>query len=584
MKCLFVYTDIHTRNFHHFQHGIGSISAVLKAAGHETALLYLQQDLAEEEFVRRVAEHKPRVVGFSTGTHQWQFARKYSNALKRAMPEILTVCGSHHATLASEEVIAQPGINIVCRGEGEFPLRDLMAALENGSDYSRIQNLWVKRNGEIVRNDFRPLIDPLDQLPYEDRELFARLPVWEQTNYEPTLFCGRGCPFNCTYCCNNALMRLYKDKGKFVRLRSPENVMGELQQLVDRYTVKSFFFEDDTFTLNHDWVREFCRLYTQRFKLPFRIYIRVETATREIMTLLRDAGCYMVNIGLESGNPEIRARVMNRKMTNEEIIETFRICDDLGIKTFNFNLIGVPGDTVKSIEDTIELNRVVRPTHAQVSIFYPYPGTELHHYCLEHGYFPETENVSFFDDSPLTLPTITKEQIRELHNRFETLALEIQAEKEKAGYYDMLHHLGDARITGDKTCRVQLVDQLVGYESRLSLFAHPKSNVTYRADIRPDSVLRFGIAIDPQVWDKCREAIYEVSVKKGLRSRKVFERMIDPRNRPEDRKWHDFEVDLGQFAGGASITLTTTTLTKDKAYCWAVWSRPCIDSKENRNG
>jgi len=577
MKCLFVYTDIGTRNLYHLQHGVAAISAVLKKGGHETALLYLQQDISGEEFVAEVDRHKPDVVAFSTGTHQWQFVRKYSSALKKKH-DVLTVCGGHHATLASESVIAHPDIDIVCRGEGEYPMLDLLNALRDGGDYSRIPNLLVKRDGQVFRNEIRPLIDPLDELPYEDRDLFDHLPLWEQSNYQPALFCGRGCPFNCSYCCNNALMGLYKGKGKFVRLRTPENVMGELRHLVDNYTVRSFYFEDDTFTLNHDWVREFCRLYSERFSLPFRIYIRVETASREILSLLKEAGCYMVNIGLESGNPEIRAKVMNRKMTNEQIIEVFRICDELGLKTFNFNLIGVPDDTVKTIEDTMELNRIVKPNHAQVSIFYPYPGTSLHHHCIEMGYFKEDEErASFFEGSPLDLPTITRDEILDCFKRFEKLSFEIQAEKEKQGYFDFIAEHGKARVSGDDTSRVQIVNQLAGHIERLSLFAHPTSKITHRVALKPHSVLRFGAVIDPQAWDKTVGAVYKVLVKKGLRNREVFSASIDPKNNEEDRKWRDFEADLSAYGDATvEVSLVTETKTKDKAFAWAVWSQPYI--------
>ena len=111
MKCLLIYTDIGTRNIYHLQHGVAAISAVLKKGGHKTALLYLQKDISGEEFVAEVEKHNPDVVAFSTGTHQWQFVRKYSSALKQKH-DVLTVCGGHHATLASESVLAHPDIDI----------------------------------------------------------------------------------------------------------------------------------------------------------------------------------------------------------------------------------------------------------------------------------------------------------------------------------------------------------------------------------------------------------------------------------------------------------------------------------------
>ena len=498
MKCLFVYTDIGTRNHYHLQHGIASISAVLKKGGHETALLYLQEDPTDDELLAMVKEHDPDVVAFSTGTHQWQFARKFSTAIKRST-DILTVCGGHHAVIATDEVVAHPDMDIVCRGEGEFPMLDLLDALRDGKDYTAIPSLVVKHNGKTYVNEIRNLIEPLDDLPFEDREIFDHLPLMEQTNYQPTLFCSRGCPFNCSYCCNNALMRIYKDKGKFVRQRSPENVIEELRALVEKYPVKSFYFEDDTFTLYHDWVKDFCARYSKEFDYPFRIYIRIETVNREILTLLKETGCRMVNIGLESGNEDIRRKVMNRKMTNEQIIEVFRMCDELGIETYNFNLIGVPGDTVDTIEDTMNLNRIVKPNHAQVSIFNPYPGTKLSQECIDNGYWDsDEEHVSFFEGSPLNLPTITKDEIFDCFKRFETLSFEIQAQKEAQGYYDFLAMHSEARVSEAYPGQVRIVDQLVGYENRLSVFAHPKSKISHKIFVKPDSVFHLGYGISPR--------------------------------------------------------------------------------------
>ncbi len=583
MRVLLIYTDISTNQYLHIQHGISSISSVLKQGGHSTSLLYLSQEISKEELTRRVEELRPDLIGFSTGTHQWRFTREFSRWLKESF-KLPIICGGIHPTLAPEEVISEPGVDMVCRGEGEYALLELADRMEQGKDTSRIQNLWIKGPGEeIIKNPLRPLIPDLDCLPFSDRDIYEHDRLLEGNAYEHMLMASRGCPFNCSYCCSPAVNRLYSGKGNPVRMRSPQNVIEELTTLRDRFRVDSFFFEDEIFTLNYRWLREFCQLYQNKFTIPFKVYIRVETVNREILKLLKDTGCSTVLIGVESGNEEIRREVMNRKMKNEDIIRVFQMADEIGLKTWNFNQIGVPGETKETAQETIDLNLKISPNHIQISIFFPYPGTELHKLCEREGYLTGEELTSYFEDSSvINLPTMTREEIQRYFNDFRQIAFQIQARKAKIGYYDFISNFKLARVNSEDSAYVKLdLTRILGDE-RLCIFAHPPTRLQYKVRLKSDSLLRFGIALSPLVWspDKGEGTLFTITVGSLLKDKPIFSKFIDPKNNPEDRKWHDFELDLSNL-GEKKVKLNFITSTeKDKnSYCWAIWSIPHLVQK-----
>ncbi len=583
MKVLFIYTDIFTNQYFHFQYGIGSNSSVLKQGDHSISLLYLSQEISREELTRRVKGLRPDLIGFSTGTHQWRFAREFSRWLKESF-NIPIICGGIHPTLAPEEAISEPGIDMICRGEGEYALLELADKMEAGEDISRIQNLWIKSpEGEIIRNPLRPPILDLDSLPFPDRDIYDYEHLLKENAYEHMVMASRGCPYQCSYCCSPAVNQLYSGKGSPVRMRSPQNVIKELTMLQNRFRVDSLFFTDEIFTLNHHWLSEFCQLYQSKFTIPFKAYARVETVNKEVFKLLKEAGCFMVLIGVESGNEEIRRKIMNRKMKNEDIIRVFQMADEIGLKTWSDNLLGVPGETRETIQETIDLTLKISPDHIQNSIFFPYPGTELYKHCEREGYLTGEELTSYFEDSSvINLPTITREEIQKCFNDFRQISFQIQARKDKLGYYDFISNFKLTRVSSKDNAYVKLnLTRILGDE-RLCIFAHPPTRLQYKVRLKSDSLLRFGIALSPLVWspDKGEGTLFAITVGNLLKDKPIFSKFIDPKNNPEDRKWHDFELDLSNL-GDKKVKLNFITSTEEgkNSYCWALWSRPHLVQK-----
>jgi radical SAM superfamily enzyme YgiQ (UPF0313 family) len=189
---------------------------------------------------------------------------------------------------------------------------------------------------------------------------------------------------------------------------------------------------DEVFPLKREWLGRFCQLYSDRIRLPFHVMIRPEMAQKGKLTLLKEAGCKLVRIGVESGNEEFRRTVLNRHVSNRDIIEAFEEADKLGLKTSAFNMVGLPGETPGLIRETIALNKRIRPNHIDVSVFYPFPGTELYKVCQERGYLTGEERTSCFaNKSVLQMPSISTKEIASYYRMFVLTALLIRLRKEK---------------------------------------------------------------------------------------------------------------------------------------------------------
>jgi radical SAM superfamily enzyme YgiQ (UPF0313 family) len=538
-----------------------------------------------EAFLKEVREIDPGLMCFSFSSHQWCYIRKLAEWLAESHP-IPTVAGGPHPTHAPEEVISHSGISVVCRGEGDEAIVELVDTLDKGQDPSSILNLWVQRGDEIIRNDVRPLVSDLDCLPFSDRTMFNMEIALRDNDYEMSMMAGRGCPLNCHYCCNNPLMKLYRGKGKFVRFRSVNNILHEIDLIAERYKFNILFFQDDLFTLKKEWVEEFCSSYRHSFRFPFSINTRVGMVDRDMLVMLKDAGLSHARVGIESGNEQIRRGVMNRRMSNKQIEDVFKWLHELDIHARAYNMLGVPGDTVETIHDTILLNKRIKPNQVQVSVFHPYPGTKLYETCHSEGYLSGEEQSSFLDgDTVLNLPNLSQETIKELFDEFSNLALSVDQinwatdlERGRKGYYDFMLNLSQEHLVYGDPEMVKTDRFFMNAEPRYVLFEHPRARLKYsNVKLKEGTVLRFGIALSHQCLEWGGHGVrFRIIVKKNDVEREVFNQCIDPKSRIEDRRWHDFEVDLSTFGSNTVdiCFLTDPDESGDLTGAWAGWSRP----------
>lgn len=567
MKILLVYPNIDTRNGLHYPHGLGSLAAVAERAGHEPVVRLVQAMPAQDAWVRELEAIDPDLTAFGFGSNQWWAARELMAWTRRTGRPVLS--GGVHATFAPEQVWESGGCDWLCRGEGEGALLDLAA----GKEPRLIANL----RGEGFANPPRPLLENPDELPVYDRRHFPMAEIGRVNGGEMTVLVGRGCPFDCAYCANPAWRKLYGN-GQWVRWRSLDHLFTELELLLARYPVESFYFEDDIFTLNRDFLENFLVDYPRRFDKPFRCYLRIGTVEFADLRRLREAGLLLANVGVEHGDPAFRERVMHRRMSNEQIETFFNWCRELDIRTRAFHIVGAPGETPKTLQATIDLVERTTPDEIQVSLFEPYPGTELHHWCQAKGRLRPVERRSYFEPkAAVDLPDFPPDRLAAAYCGFRDRLPEIEGRafaralaEQPAGDFDLLAAWSPACIVEQGVEPVARRYVRIGRDRRPALFAHPRATVAF--PLPPGSWrLLTAIAFDPICLDWGGGGARFIVMLDG---RRIVDCWLDPKHAASDRGWQDVAVSFALTEAGRLELITLPGEDGDLTGLWTVWGRP----------
>ncbi len=441
MRVLFVNFSF-DRKFHA---GVSALSAYMKKHGHETDLIIYDSSYNEEKFKARIQAFDPGLVAVTAMTFQWQPSLQLMPMIKNAT-EAPIIVGGYHPTLYPEECIAAEHVDYICRGEGEESLLDLVDALESGSDPRPIPGLWLKTgsNGstEITKNELRILNPTLDDFPDWDRDIFDFKSILRErgtgtlahTRYTMPIGAGRGCPDICTYCSNSAMLKLYRGKGRYVRKRSPQQIIDEMKVLLDHYPIKFFEFWDERIAIFPQWIFEFCELYKKEIGIPWSADMRVERATPDILSAMKDAGCYMVWFGVEAGNEEYRKQSLKRFMKTSDIVEAFNNCRDVGLETLSLNMVGMPHETPELAKETIELNRILAPDVLLFFTYQAFPGTELGNMAITEGMAPK-DSAYWYErpDTMLQQDCFPKETMIPLWEEWSELRDDLEAARRSRG-------------------------------------------------------------------------------------------------------------------------------------------------------
>jgi hypothetical protein len=219
------------------------------------------------------------------------------------------------------------------------------------------------------------------------------------------------------------LKSLYPNSERYVRFKSARRFVDEIKAGISQFpNVRSICFFDDTLTLKKDFIREFSELYRQEVGLPYTCNDRVNQITPENVHYLKASGCVDVAMGIESGNDRIRNEIMRRNVTAVQIVDAFGALKAAGIRTSAFNIVGVPGESMETILDTITLNAKARPDRYINAYFNAYIGTDLYRYCHENGLTINDPGASLFDRPNVTLQSVTWTQLRFFYKYFAVLA------------------------------------------------------------------------------------------------------------------------------------------------------------------
>ena len=300
--------------------------------------------------------------------------------------------GGVFPTYAPEKCMNFEEIKIIGIGEGEKTTIEVSEAVRQNLPIEGIKGIWYRDSeNTIQKNPAQPLANINDVIP--DYSLFDENRFWRPLGGKNFRIIPvetyRGCPYTCTFCNSPGQLSFAKENslGNFLRRKTMQQLHTELKSLIEHHEPTAIFFVDDSFLARpRQEIFDFCDMY-EDIGLPFWFNTRAENCEVDTLARLKEVGCYRMTFGIECGNEEYRANVLDRKITNEKYLKHFEIINNCGIP-WNFNvIIGLPGETRELVMDTVEICRRIRGYDSLgVSIFTPYSGAELRKLCLENGW------------------------------------------------------------------------------------------------------------------------------------------------------------------------------------------------------
>ncbi|MEE8570755.1 MAG: radical SAM protein [Candidatus Bathyarchaeia archaeon] len=355
--------------------GFGSMSHQMEREGHRIDILDCPTlGLNLSDVVKFMGKVDPDVIGITSTTPSFGEACKVVRAIKDLKPECMVVMGGPHVSFEDYSTLKSSYVDVVVRGEGELTMRDLVKCLEKGESLSKVLGITYREKGVIRRNPNRPFIEDLDALFVSYHKLPMSRYRFEGLNYA-TIVSSRGCPYGCVFCSSSLL------HGKKWRCQSAERVGREVRFLIDEYGVKHIEFLDDLFTFNNKRVEEICRIFLkEKLDVQWFCSSRVDTISKELMAKMRKSGCIGIYFGIESGCQRI-LNLLRKGTRIQQAVKAVRGAKEIGIETVATFILGIPGETVDDIRQTIRFAKLLKPDYAQFTFCTPYPGTELYKFA-----------------------------------------------------------------------------------------------------------------------------------------------------------------------------------------------------------
>jgi len=399
--------------------GIGYLYAYLKKFFPDISIELFDPRIDSLESIR---DYSPHFVLYSTMSGQYMDDVKRNKKLKQVLKPFISVFGGAHPTYFPE-MINDEAVDMICRGEGEEPLKNLVEAAANHSDIRNIEGFWINYNGSLYKNGLAPLNDNLDDLPFPERDIFYKKSHHLRRYTRISIYPARGCTFNCSYCHNGGFKTLLRGRGKIYRYRSPKSIVDEVVALQSARKINFIEFSADIFPgIKIDWMKEFAERYAP-VKIPFNVSLRAEFVKPETAKLLRKCGCASASMAIENGNYEYRKKYLYRNMTNDKLVESIKILESEGIRVASPTMIGLPFTEFSTDLDTLKLTCTANSTYANPTIFQPYPGVPLTDMCLEHDLIDKYYVKRYHEHaaSSAHIKGVDYDKVMRLRNSFTTL-------------------------------------------------------------------------------------------------------------------------------------------------------------------
>ncbi len=348
----------------------------------------------------------PELIGISLMSFNYAQSIEIASFLKDTFPHVKIILGGVHAILKPEQTISNDAVDMICAGEGEYSLKNLM---DNHLNCKGVKGIWYKVNGHIIKNPDQQLIENLDELPFPDWTDFDLDKYFLFTNRHLPIMGSRGCPYACTFCSNHALKK--RLKGTYVRSRSVDNVIEEITARILNMPdtgFEYFIFYDDTFILHRDFVMEFCRKYRRlgyHRKYKWTANVRANLVTDEIIKTMKSAGCYEAAMGIEASNNFIRNDTYKRNMTDTQIENAVNIIKANDLQLRAQFILGAPFETPQMMKETLHMAKKIDADVTMFPILMPLPGTKIRKICEDEGLI---EIDSFHNSNDMFIHPIAK--------------------------------------------------------------------------------------------------------------------------------------------------------------------------------
>jgi len=330
----------------------------------------------------RIKNINPDIVGITAMTFTLLDVLKTIKTTKEVCPKAKIVIGGPHVQIYPEETINLKNVDYVVMGEGEKIFLKLIQNINQPEKLKIITGLVFKENGKIINTGKPDYFNDLDKIPFPPREILPYKKYFSLLAKEKimtTMFTSRGCPFKCAFCDRPAM-------GRGFRFRSAKNVINEIQECL-KLGIKEIFIYDDTFTVNKQRVINLCNEIIKRnLKFIWDIRARVNTVDKEMLILLKKAGCERIHYGVEAGTEKI-LKVLDKGITLNQALKTFKLTKKIGIQTFAYFMIGSPEETKENVLETIKFMKKLNPDFVQITLLTPFPGTRVYQWALEQKVF-----------------------------------------------------------------------------------------------------------------------------------------------------------------------------------------------------
>ena len=324
----------------------------------------------------------PQMVGVTATTSTINSGLKYLETIKRILPNVLTVIGGPHATFMPYEILKDSDtIDVVVKGEGEKTMVEIADQLEKGSGFSNVRGITFRdqKTGNLKSTPLRPLVKDLDSLPFPARHLVPFKSYDVTKEQSGGIITSRGCVYSCSYCSSSLIM------GKKFRSRSPENVVDEIEELMDKYEIRDIGFMDDTFMLNKKRASNIAdEIKARNLDLSFIASSRVDRVDQNLLENLKSSGMKTIYYGVESGSQRI-LNLMKKGITLKNAEDAVKMAKNAGLQILTSFILGYPGETEEDMNRTIDFSTKLDADYCQYSILTPFPGTPVYSELLKKG-------------------------------------------------------------------------------------------------------------------------------------------------------------------------------------------------------